>query len=101
MLDTLQSFDRGGRESSQERAAVVEAGDDERLDQELVIEHSPLDHVEFMSFSIDDALCAERDEANGQGFLSNYIYNVSSFKIPFTINTEIYFNQFDVITEDI
>ena len=35
ILDTLQRFDCGGRESSQERIAVVEAGDDERLDQGL------------------------------------------------------------------
>ena len=33
--DTLQRFNRRGRESSQERVAVVEAGDDQRLDQEL------------------------------------------------------------------
>ena len=35
VLDALQRLDRGGRESSQERVAVVEAGDDECLDQEL------------------------------------------------------------------
>ena len=35
ILDALQRFDRGGRESSQERVAVVEAGDDKCLDQEL------------------------------------------------------------------
>ena len=31
----LQRFDCGDRKSSQERVAVVEAGDDEHLDQEL------------------------------------------------------------------
>ena len=31
----LQRFDRGGRESCQKRVAVVEAGDDTCLDQEL------------------------------------------------------------------
>ena len=35
VLDALQRLDRGGRESSQERVAVVEAGDDKCLDQEL------------------------------------------------------------------
>ena len=35
VLDALQRLDRGGRQSSQERVAVVEAGDDECLDQEL------------------------------------------------------------------
>ena len=35
ILDTLQRFNHGGRESSQERVVVVGAGDDERLDQEL------------------------------------------------------------------
>ena len=35
VLDALQMLDRGGRESSQEQVAVVEAGDDECLDQEL------------------------------------------------------------------
>ena len=34
-LDTLQRFDYGERKSSQERFAVVKAGDDECLDQEL------------------------------------------------------------------
>ena len=35
VLDALQRLDRRGRESSQERVAVVEVGDDECLDQEL------------------------------------------------------------------
>ena len=35
ILDTLQSFDHGGRESSQERVAVVSSGVDQHLDQEL------------------------------------------------------------------
>ncbi|KAK0154371.1 putative uncharacterized transposon-derived protein F52C9.6 [Merluccius polli] len=35
ILDTLQRLDCRGRKSSQEHVAVVEAGDDERLDQEL------------------------------------------------------------------
>ena len=32
VLDTLQRFNRRDRESSQERVAVVEAGDDQHLD---------------------------------------------------------------------
>jgi hypothetical protein len=35
VLDTLQSLNREGSESSQERVAVIEAGGVERLDQEL------------------------------------------------------------------
>ena len=35
VLEALQRLDRRGRESSQERVAVVEEGDDECLDQEL------------------------------------------------------------------
>ena len=35
VLDVLQRLDGGGRESSQERVAVVEAGEDECWDQEL------------------------------------------------------------------
>ena len=35
VLDTLQQFSRRGRESSQKQVAVVQAGDDQGLDQEL------------------------------------------------------------------
>ena len=35
ILDALQRFNRSGRESSQERFAVVEAGDDQLLDLKL------------------------------------------------------------------
>ena len=35
VLEKLQRFDHGGRETSQERGAVVKAGDDERFHQEL------------------------------------------------------------------
>jgi len=35
VLDALYTFDCRGRESSQERVAVVKASDDERLDQDL------------------------------------------------------------------